>query len=369
MKRRLFPLLPLLVLPAAALLAQAPGGARTQIVRVAKPARQTIAQSLVKTGEIISPSVVDVSTKVGGRLEAMALEDGTRVEEGTAVKRGQLIACIQDADYAAKVRAAVASLDAAKATLRDAERELRRTEMLFRDGTATERELDGATAAFERAKAAVSQCTAERDLTEIDLRETKIYAPVDGVVSARCAEPGALVQAGTKLATVTEIDSLRFQMNVPTTLYALLALDVGVEIEVDAYPGEKIPAKITRMYPVADSATRTVRVEAAVDNRERRYVPGMYAVGTVALNRRENVLVLPYEAVVRNVDHSFVYVVKDGVAVLTRVTPGIRSDAVVEIAEGLEGGEDVVVAGQHRLADGTPVRPETADEKVREILR
>ena len=334
-------------------------GERVYVVRTGHPERRTIAQSLKKTGGLFAPSVVDVSAKVTARLQTLELEDGTRVEEGTRVKRGQLIATLESRDYVAQMHAAEAALKSAEATLADKRRERARAEMLFKEGSATEQERDRALADFERAAAAVEQAQAQVEIARINLDETRLTAPMDGVVSARLAEPGALLAAGARVATITQVDKLRFQVSVPTTLYAQLALNqTGIDIEVDAYPGEPVRAMLSRIYPVAESETRTVRIETVIDNADGRYLPGMFAMGTLALNERKDVLVVPFDAVVRNLDRHLVYCVRDGVARAVEVKPGIRADDVIEIAEGLSEADEIVTVGQHRLADGVRVRAE-----------
>ena len=332
---------------------------RVYVVRTSHPERRTLSQSLKKTGGLFSPAVVDVSAKVTARLQTLELEDGTRVEEGTRVKRGQLIATLESRDYVAQMHAAEAALKSAEATLADKRRERARAEMLFKEGSATEQERDRALADFERAAAAVEQAQAQVEIARINLDETRLTAPMDGVVSARLAEPGALLAAGARVATITQVDKLRFQVSVPTTLYAQLALNqTGIDIEVDAYPGEPVRAMLSRIYPVAESETRTVRIETVIDNADGRYLPGMFAMGTLALNERKDVLVVPFDAVVRNLDRHLVYCVRDGVARAVEVKPGIRADDVIEIAEGLSEADEIVTVGQHRLADGVRVRAE-----------
>lgn len=355
----------LLLLPflATALLAAEPAAERpARIVRLDHPRRAEIAQNVVKTGTLVAPAQVDICAKIGGRLAALQLEDGTPVEEGVRVKKGQRIALIEDREYRAALAAAEAGLQAAEATLVDATREYNRAKALFEDGTATAQERDTAQAAFERAEASVAQAKAQRETAQISLDETALVAPMDGIVSARAVDPGALLTAGARVVTLTEVDWLRFQIYVSTSFYgALTRPGVPMDVVVDAYPDETVHAKISRVYPVADEATRTVLVEARIDNPDGKYLPGMFAVGTLNLNRRENAVVVPYDCVVRNVKQHIVYVHRDGVAHAVEVKLGIRDDAVVEVVAGLDVSDEIVVAGQHRLTDGAPIRPEQAE--------
>lgn len=349
-------------MPLCAVFAQGQGE-RVFIVRTGKPTRQTISQSVRKTGSLVSPAEVAISAKVAGRLLKLELADGTRLEEGVRVKAGDKIAEIDARDYRAQLEAAKATVASAEATVKDAKREFDRANTLFKEGTATEQERDQAEASYERAVAALAQAKAQAELAEINLDETVITAPMDGVVTKRAVEPGTLLTAGAQIATITQMNPLRFQLALPTTLFASLAPGkTHVSIEVDAYPGQPIDAIVSRVYPVADDATRTVRVETTVDNAAGRLVPGMYAVGALDLDRRDNVLCVPFDAIIKNDKERIIYRVADGVAHAVNVKLGVRSDAIVEVVEGLSDNDEIVLAGQHRLTDGAKVKQEKAAE-------
>ncbi len=337
-------------------------GERVFVVRTGKATRQTISQTIRKTGGLVSPAEVSIGTKVAGRLATLELDNGTRLEEGVRVKKGDRIATIEQRDYKAQYDAALAGIASAEATMKDAKREFERASALFSEGTATAQERDQAEASYERAEAALALARAQAESAKINLDECTIYAPMDGVVSKRAVEPGTLLVSGSPIATITQIDPLRFRIAVPTTLFAQLAAgESAIAIDVDAYPGQPIPAIISRIYPVADDATRTVVVETTIPNADGRLVPGMYAVGTLSLNSRKDVLCVPYETVVRNGGEHLVYKVENGVARAVKVELGIRSDAIVEIIGDITEADEIVVAGQHRLTDGAKVKPEAAE--------
>lgn len=332
---------------------------RVYLVRTGKPFRQTIAQSIRKTGGLVSPAEVAIGVKVSGRLLKLELADGTRLEEGVKVKKGDRIAEIDSRDYKAQLAAANATVASAEATVKDTRREFERAETLYKQGTATEQERDLAEAQFERAQASLAQAQAQAEIAKINLEECIIYAPMDGVVSKRVVEPGTLLSSGAEIAVVTQLNPLRFQISVPTTLFAQLSIGkTAISIDVDAYPGEPVLANISRIYPVADDDTRTIRIETTIDNSKGRFVPGMYAVATIDLNRRENVLCVPFDSVIRNDKERLVYRVENGVARAIKVKLGIRSDAIVEVIEGLSDNDEIVTAGHHRLTDGVKVKPE-----------
>lgn len=335
-------------------------GGRVFLVRTCKPHRQAMSQRIRRAGNVVATAEVAVSTKVAGRLMSLETEDGKRLEEGVPVKAGSRIARIEDRDHQARHDAAKAAVAAQEAGLKDAKREFDRVEALFRKSITSQQERDVAEAALEKAEASLAQAKAELAIAAINLDETTIKAPMDGVVSKRSVEPGALLSAGDEIAVVTQTDPLRFQMDVPTTRFAsIMAGKTPISIEVDAYPGEAIETVVSRVYPVADASTRTLRIEAQFPNPDGRYVPGMYAVGSLAMDLREDVLCVPFDAVIRNGSEWIVYRVDGDAARAVRVKLGVRDDAVVEIVEGLSADDEIVLEGQHRLTDGARIKLET----------
>ncbi len=329
---------------------------KTFIVRVTHPSRSTIAETIVKTGSMESPAVVDILPKISGRLVSTSLADGTDVTEGTVVHKGDLIAKIDSRDFAAKLAAAEAGLDSAQATLEDAQKEFGRTSALLKDNTATEQEADRANAVLLRAKAATKEAEANLALAKINMEETEIRSPMDGKVSAKHLFPGAMLSPSTTLYTITEMNPLKLFFDLPTTTFAKIKADVTeVAVTVDAYPEETFNLKIASVHPAANDQTRTVRIELPVDNSAGKYLPGMYAKGEVALNKRDNVLVIPRDCVVTVLNKTIVYKVEKGIAVTTEVNLGTRFNDVFEVLDGLVDDDVVVSIGLHRLTHGAAV--------------
>ncbi len=329
---------------------------RTYIVRTTRPQRASIAETVSQTGSLEAPAVVQVLAKVGGRLVSTLKPDGSDITEGTKVSKGEIIGKIEPAEYAARFNAAKAGLAHAKASLDDAEKEFKRTEALLKVNTATEQEADRAFANLERAKAAHSEAEAKLQLAEIDLDETDIRAPFDGVISKKHNYVGAMLSQTTPVYTITSVDHLRIFFDVPTTIYSKLFPGItDVRITVDAYPDEKIDLKLFSVHPVASGVTRTVRIELQLDNKEGRYLPGMYVKGEISLNRHDDALVIPYTSFVALRNGAIVYKIKDNHAVTTEVKLGIRYDDVIEVLEGIDENDVIVSAGHHRLTDGVSV--------------
>lgn len=342
---------------AAGLAAAQEPAAKVFAVRTAKPERRTIAQTLVKTGSLDAPARVSLCAKVPGRLLAVALDDGTAVEEGTRVKAGQVVARLDDREYSIARDTAKAAAEAARALAQDAAREFERTEKLRAAKVSTEQEFDVARFARDRTAASLAQAEGGLAKAELDLDECAVRAPFDGVVAAKRLDPGAMVASSSEILTIVATDPLRALFDVPTTALPLLRPgETKVRVTVDAYPDEPADLVVDEAYPTADAGTRTVTVRASLPNPDGRFRPGMFATGAFALDERADVLVVPFEAVLRIRDRRCVYKVQDGKAVLADVEAGLRHDDVVEIVSGLAEGDEIVVDGLHRLADGAAVR-------------
>ena len=330
----------------------------TYIVRTIKPERRTIFENVTKTGSLESPATVNLAPKLSGRLLSTALTDGTEAIEGTVVKYGEVIATLDSSDYEASLAAAEAAFEYAKVNLKDRERELTRTKALLAENVATQQEADIAETEMSRANAALMEAEAKLKLAKINVEDTKITAPMDGVISKKWLYPGTIVSQSTPIYTIIEKDYLKLILDVPTLIFPLVKSgETDISITVDAYPGEILRLKVFSVYPAANSDTRTVRLEVRIDN-DGKYLPGMYATGTLELNKRDDVLVIPYESIVKNIDKHIVYKVENDHAVAVEIIPGIRSDAVIEIISGINEDDMIVSAGMHRLSDGASIHIE-----------
>lgn len=333
------------------------GTERTFAVRTARPERATIANVLVKTGELAAPARVKLCAKVSGRLDETRLADGSDVTEGTRAARGDVLARIDAREWRVKRDAAAAAVAAARAESDSARREFARAEKLRQSGAATQQEFDAALSARDRAAAALAEAECDLAAAELDLSECEVRAPFDGVVESKSLHPGALVSPSGEIFGFVATDPLHALFDVPTTALPLLKPgETKVGVTVDAYPGETLPLVVADVFPTADAATRTVRAKAILPNPAGKYVPGMFATGSFALGERAGVLVVPFEAVLRIESRRCVYKVENGRAKLADVETGLRRDDVVEIVSGLADGDEIVVDGLHRLADGVPVR-------------
>ena len=329
-------------------------------VRTAVVERRDLSEVLRFTGELESPLSVEVKPKIPGRLERLALADGRTVTEGTEVKAGEVIAELDRRELEAQVALAEAQVQQAEVTLADRERERGRLEALFAEAVATEQARDAGVTAHESARAALAQARARLDLAKVNLDETRIRAPMDGVVMERRADPGAMVGPSAAIVRIAQMDPLRLMLAVPARLLPMLEEgQTRVAVATDVWPDREVAGTVARVFPEADPATRTVRAEVHLGNVKTNgswpLRPGMYATARLTLATSSGARVVPAASVIRVLDRQLVFQVEGNTARAVDVKTGLRDGAFIEILEGLTDGEEYVVMGQNKLTDGAAI--------------
>lgn len=336
-------------------------------VRTAFVERRDISETLLFTGELESPLAVEVKPKIQGRLEKLELPGGGPTTEGAEVKRGDVIAEIDRRELDAQVALAEAQARQAEVATADRERERQRLEALFAEEVATEQARDAAVTAHESAQASLAQAQAQLKLAKVNLDETKIRAPMDGVVAERRADPGAMVGPAVAIVRIAQMDPLRLLLAIPARLLPMLEEGrTRIAVATDVWPEREVDGALARIFPEADPATRTVRAEVLLENPKQDggwpLRPGMYATARLTLASSPGALTVPAAAVIRVLDRQLVFTVRDGVARATPVKTGIRDGAFVEILEGLAAGDEYVAMGQNKLTDGASIERVQAAE-------
>ncbi|MDD2520332.1 MAG: efflux RND transporter periplasmic adaptor subunit [Kiritimatiellae bacterium] len=340
-------------------------------VRTALVERRDISEVLLFTGELESPLAVEVKPKIQGRLEKLELESGEPTTEGAEVKAGEVIAELDRRELEAQVALAEAQARQAEVTLADRERERRRLEALFAEEVATEQARDAAVTAHESARAAEAQARAQLELAKVNLDETRIRAPMDGVVMERRADPGAMVGPSAAIVRIAQMNPLRLMLAIPARLLPMLEEgQTRVAVSTDVWTDREVDGTLARVFPEADPATRTVRAEVHLDNAKTNgswpLRPGMYATARLTLATSPGALAVPASSVIRVLDRQLVFRVENNTARAADVKTGLRDGAYIEILEGLSDGDEYVVMGQNKLTDGAPIERVAANGAAEE---
>jgi len=331
------------------------GGPRVPMtVELGTLKRGPVSAYLTVVGNLIGEQTVDIAPRTGGRLLDVNVKLGDRV------RRGQVLAKVEDREIVEQVRQAEASQEVSKATIRQREADLKvaelnfeRSKNLFQRQLLAKQALDdaesrymAAVAQFDLSKAQLTQNDARLQELRINLQNTQVSSPVDGFVGKRTVDPGAMVNTNTAILSVVDISKLRLVANVVEKDLRMVSAGDAAVVEVDAYPGEKFNGKIARVSPVLDPATRTAAMEVEIPNSDYRLKPGMYARINLTVEEHDKALVIPKTAVVDYQNQRGVWVPNESDrASFVPLKLGIENAEQIEVIEGMNEGARFVTTG------------------------
>lgn len=265
-------------------------------------------------------------------------------KEGGFIRRGELIAQLDDVQLAAEVARAEALRGQSKVTYE-------RIKSVVDQGAGAPQDLDDAAAALKVADANLA-------LARARWSKTQIAAPFDGIIGSRRVSVGAFLRAGQPITDLANVDAIRVIFAAPERFLPKLQQGASVTVSSPVFPGLILRGSIIAIEPVIDATTRNARVVARVQNPGRKFRPGMSANVSAVLSERPNALTIPNEAIFGSGNQLFVFVVqKDSTVVRRPVVLGLRLSDVVEVLDGLKDGMTVVRAGHQKLFDGSKVLP------------
>ena len=299
--------------------------------------RETVSSFLVATTTLSADRSLDVVARAGGEVVEVL------VEEGEAVREGQLLAQLDPSDARLALAEAQAHYD-------NIQREYDRTVELAEHGGVTDQELEN-----QRYQVELRTIALERSRQH--LTDTEIRSPITGIVGERSVEQGATISANTRVFHVLDPDPLLAVIHIPDASRQSLRAGQGVQIQ--AAGGVQATGVIDRISPVVDAESGTVKVTVELDGAgpaAGMLVPGSFVTVQVPTETRANALVVPKRAILLERDQSIVYRVQEGVAVRTPVAVGLSAQDLVEITSGLSVGDAVVTVGHESLRDGAQVR-------------
>ena len=353
------------------------------------------------TGSLAADAQTDVAPNVGGRVAAVG------VDLGSFVQRGAVLVRLEDADARLRVEQAeaqarqaqsgvrqaeerlglrpgqafeptrVAEVAAARAALDLAEKQLARYERLIESGDVSRsafdqqraqrdqlREQYGAALASARqsyagvatARAAAQAAEAQARQARKSITDAVVYAPISGFVSERPADLGEYVSPQSKVATIVRTNPLRLRIDIPEQFISLVRAGQPVSVTTSAYSDRAFAGRVARISPNVTAASRTLTVEAEVENGQNLLRPGQFAAVRLQLPRPEPAVLVPARAVAGADTARHVFVIRDGRAEQRVVQPGQQEGELVEIKSGVRADELVATSNLEQLKDGAAVR-------------
>ena len=317
----------------------------------------------IRSGPAISGTLqpeqqANVRAEVGGTVLQ------TYAEQGQRVSRGQVLARIDDAALRETELSARAAVTTAQNTVDLNKRQLERNDALLKAGAIAERDVEIVRNQYSAAEAQLANARAQLANAEKQLSKATITAPFAGIVSARQVSAGDVVQPGGALYTIVSPTSMRLEASVPADQLSSVRIGAPVDFTVSGYPNRAFTGRITNINPVADPATRQVRIIVSLPNAGGVLVGGLFADGHVASEVR-TAPVVPLAAIDERGLKPFVMRIKNGVVDKAEVELGIRdaSTETVEVRSGVQPGDTILLGAARGISEKTPVKvsPVAAD--------
>ncbi len=316
------------------------------------PRRQTVVPKIRFSGTLEPIWQADVAAKVDGRIERVL------VSEGQAVAAGEDLVVLEQKDMSAAYLAAEGAYVDARTNLEKTAMDLERYEKLLEDGAVSREAVDHLRFAHANAAAKLDAARGALDAAQSKLGGTTVSTPRAGIIQKRYYQEGFYAKVGTALFNIADISTLLAKIHVPEGYVASVAPGGVVDFTIPSMAGDDKSARgtITRVAPVADSASRTFEAEVSIDNSDGRLKGGVYADAVITTKSKDNVLTVPFSAIVMRDDQRTVYVVENDTAVRRVVTTGYIGDDLVEILGGITENDLVIAGGQNKLREGSTVK-------------
>ena len=297
-----------------------------------------MSELIYSTGSLIPDEEVELSFETAGKIIAIYFNEGTRV------KRGELLAKINDAP----LQAQKLKLEAQRKLIQ--EREFRQSQLLDRDAISRE--------SYDQVATELQSVEADLQLIQARIAETELRAPFDGIVGLRMVSEGAFANTQTKIVRLVKISPLKIEFSVPERYAGEVTPGYPITFVIDGI-SEQFTARVYAVEPKVDMNTRTIVVRAIYPNTNEELKPGRFASVRATLSQIENTVSIPTEAVIPEMSGEKVFVYRNGRAEEVRVTLGLRTESHVQIREGLNFGDTLLTTAILQLRQSLPVQLDT----------
>jgi RND family efflux transporter MFP subunit len=325
-------------------------------VSVVSPKQTAPAQEIILPGNVQPFISSPVYARTNGYLRKWYFDIGAHV------KKGQLLAVIETPEVDQQLEQSLSNLNTAKANLALAEITKNRYQGLLKTNAVAQQDVDNAVGTYNANKAIVDANQANVKQLQAMQSFEKIYAPFDGVITARNTDIGDLINSGnssnvkTDLFQIAQPGTLRVYVNVPEEYSQGVKAGMTADLSLAEFPGRKFQGKLVRTADAINVTTRTLLVEIDVDNPTGTLLTGSYAEVHLAVPTQSSTFLLPVNTLLFRSEGLRVGIVKDGKVVLTAVTPGHDFGNQIEIVAGLKPNDQVIVNPPDSIVDGQAVQ-------------
>jgi membrane fusion protein (multidrug efflux system) len=324
---------------------------------VAKPVvAATIEERIEATGQLVAKSEAQIAAEVGGQVTQIRVDEGGPVDAGTVVLE------IDPERRRLELDSARAKQAEAEAALAEGERTLARFLALSKQQAASAAKLDGARTEVALGRARADAARAQVGVAERALRDASVVAPFAGFVARRLVSRGEYVSPAKPLFDLVSLDPIEIELSVAEVDSSRVRVGSPIDVRVSPFPDEVFSARVSVVSPVIDTRSRTLRVKGELANADGRLKPGLFARADLGVATRDDVPMVPEEAVLQRADGAVVFRLVDGATARRIVVgTGVQRGGQIEVTRGLAAGDLVVVRGHADLVDGAAVQLRTPE--------
>lgn len=304
-------------------------------VNVAITKGEFLENIIVSTGTILPNEEIELKSEVSGRIVSI------NFKEGAMVSQGQLLVKIDDSELQAEKK----RMDV---QLRLIQQDVDRKKQLINIKAISQED-------YDIALNKEAELEAEAGLLQSRIAKTNIIAPFSGKVGLRYVSPGAMVVPGDRIAWLVQDNPVRAEFSIPEKYTSLLKENLQVNFSI-AGSQQNYAAKVNAIDARIDPATRSMKVRAICPNPGGALRPGAFADIRISLGKEENAILIPSQAIIPELKGQKVFIFRNGKAVSAEVQTGIRQQSLIQITEGLQAGDTVILTGLLQLRDNMPVK-------------
>lgn len=296
---------------------------------------QQLTDEFRTTGLILPDEEVNLSFETSGKIIDI------KFVEGTTVRKGQILAKVNDKPLQAQLKRLMAQLDLAK------NRVYRQEQLLKKDAASQE--------AYEEAKTQLATLEAEIEGVKVNIELTELHAPFDGVIGLRQVSVGAYANPSTVVAKLTKITPLKVEFSVPERYASQIRKGVNMDFTVEGFQ-DAFHAQVYAVESAVDRDQHVFTARGLYANTNRRLLPGQYASILLKKEEIKDAMVIPSEAIVPEMGMDKVFCYRSGKAMPVEIKTGIRTAGEVQVLSGLQMGDTIITSGTLQLRMGLPVK-------------
>lgn len=328
---------------------------------IASAELKELSAQLPISGSLVPESQVTVRAKVIAEVAEAPLQ------EGVAVQKGQIIARFTAADLHARLTTQEAAVDEAQARLALAQKNRVSNETLLKQNYISQNAFDTTHNGLELAQASLKSAMSQKQVAQLALADTLVRSPLDGFISKRHVQPGEKVSPDTALYSIVNLSHMTLEAQVPASEIPRVKAGQKVVFQVDGFGGREFVGKVARINPATEAGSRSMMVYVAVDNADAALRGGMFAKGSLVLEKSAATTTVPLTAVRQVNGNDVVYQIINEQVKMQTVKLGLRSDdeGKVQIVQGLEAGAVLISSRLDGVKAGSKVKmpkPETASK-------